>query len=66
MPLGAAAGALGVPANWLKGEAESGRLPHLRAGARFLFDVETVGKILRDRATRRRTSQAKTGVCDVR
>ena len=33
---------LGVTQAWLKGEAESGRVPCLRAGSRFLFSPDAV------------------------
>lgn len=33
----AAARAFRVPAKWLKNEADAGRLPVLKAGARYLF-----------------------------
>jgi hypothetical protein len=42
--------ALGLPAQWLREEANSGRIPCLRAGDRFLFDLELVRKIVNDRA----------------
>lgn len=39
VPLRMAASSLGVPAAWLDAEAKQGRLPHLRAGRRLLFNV---------------------------
>ncbi len=33
---------LGVPVNWLRAQADAGRLPHLRIGRRLLFPVEAV------------------------
>jgi len=39
-----------VPATWLRGEADHGRLPHLRAGKGYLFDLESVREALRARA----------------
>ena len=33
---------LGVPAAWLRREADAGRVPCLRAGRNRLFDVEAV------------------------
>ncbi len=39
-----------VPASWLRAEAEAGRIPHLRAGARLLFHPATVEKLLFERA----------------
>ena len=50
-PLGWAARMLRVPAAWLRQEALAGRLPHLAAGKRLLFDVSTVARILQRRAT---------------
>ena len=41
---------LGVRAAWLRSEADAGRLPHVRAGDRYLFDPATVERILLDRA----------------
>lgn len=40
----------GVPANWLCREAAAGRLPHLRAGSRFLFDADVIERELLRRA----------------
>ena len=44
------AGRLGVPAKWLREEAEAGRVPHLRAGEQLLFDPSAVERALRKRA----------------
>lgn len=41
---------LGVTAKWLRNEAEAGRIPHLAAGRRLLFDAETVERLLTERA----------------
>jgi hypothetical protein len=43
---------LGVPAVWLRREAEAGNLPHIKAGSQLLFDAATVERILLERATR--------------
>lgn len=43
---------LGVPAIWLRREADAGNLPHIRAGSQVLFDAATVERILLERATR--------------
>lgn len=59
-PLGPSATRLGVTQSWLKEEAIAGRIPHLRAGRRLLFDVEFVAALLRDRA------RSKEGVPDAR
>ncbi|MBX3408125.1 MAG: hypothetical protein KF869_15325 [Phycisphaeraceae bacterium] len=47
--LGAMARHLRVPANWLRAEANAGRIPHLRAGSALLFDPEVVKRIVFDR-----------------
>jgi len=52
LPLGQAARLLYVPAAWLRAEADAGRLPCLRAGRQYLFDVELVGQLLLERARR--------------
>ncbi len=41
---------LRVTQKWLREEAESGKIPHLKADNRFLFDPETVEKLLLQRA----------------
>jgi len=40
----------GAPRAWLRAEAEAGRIPHLKAGQRLLFYLETVERILLERA----------------
>jgi hypothetical protein len=60
LPLGPTARLLSVPANWLRAEADAGRLPHLRAGSQYLFDVDTVERLLLERA--RRGRQGPKGV----
>jgi len=50
LPIGAMARRLGVTAKWLRNEAEAGRIPHLAAGRRLLFDAETVERLLTERA----------------
>jgi hypothetical protein len=50
LPLGPTARLLSVPVAWLRAEADAGRLPHLRAGSRYLFDVDMVERLLLDRA----------------
>ena len=42
---------LGLPAAWLKSEAEAGRLPHLRIGERLRFNVRDVERTLAERAS---------------
>ena len=41
---------LRVPVAWLRDEADAGRLPHVRAGRAYLFDPETVARLLLERA----------------
>ncbi len=50
LPVGPMARYLRVPVKWLREEAEAGRIPHLKADKVFLFDPETVEKILLERA----------------
>jgi hypothetical protein len=45
-----AASRLGVPAAWLRAEAEAGRVPFLRAGRRLLFNPDSVAAALLERA----------------
>jgi len=42
---------VGVPVDWLREEAEAGRVPSLRAGDRFIFHPPAVEKNLIDRAS---------------
>lgn len=41
---------LGVPASWLRREADAGRIPCVRAGAQRLFAAELVERLLLERA----------------
>ena len=50
LPLGPMARYLGVRAAWLRGEAEAGRVPGVRAGHTWLFRVEAVERVLLERA----------------
>lgn len=43
---------LGVSTRWLRGEAERGALPHIKAGTGVLFDRATVERLLAERAKR--------------
>jgi excisionase family DNA binding protein len=45
-PVKIAASRIGIPASWLKSEAEAGRLPAIRVGKRLLFNVEQVERAL--------------------
>lgn len=52
---------LGLPATWLKLEAEAGRIPSLKAGRRMLFNAQAVKRVLLTRAA---VSTAWKGVHD--
>jgi len=54
-----AARQLGVPAKWLRVEADAGRVPHLRAGGRYLFDLPALTHALAERAGRNDTEGDK-------
>lgn len=45
-----AAKALGVSKHFLYTEARAGRIPHFRAGNRYIFDIEQVDEFLRQKA----------------
>ena len=45
-----AAKALGVSKHFLYTEARAGRVPHFRAGNRYIFDVEQVDEFLKKKA----------------
>lgn len=49
-PLGFSARYLRVPPEWLRGECESGKLPHLKAGNKILLDLHIVERLLWERA----------------
>ncbi len=42
----------GLPREWLRREADAGRIPCIRAGRRRMFDPPAVLKVLTDRARR--------------
>jgi hypothetical protein len=50
IPIDRAATRLGLPGNWLKAEAQAGRVPSLRIGNRTLVDLDTVRRALLERA----------------
>ena len=50
LPLNRMARRLRVTIAWLRGEAEAGRVPCLRAGTRYLFAPDAVEQALTDRA----------------
>jgi len=45
-----AAKTLGVSKHFLYTEARAGRIPHFRAGKRYIFDVEQVDEFLKKKA----------------
>lgn len=50
LPVGPAARWLRVPTAWLRAEADAERVPCLKAGRKYLFDVGEVEKVLAERA----------------
>jgi len=52
LPLFAMARRLHVPNNWLRAEAEAGRIPCLIAGRQLLFNPEIVEPLLVERASK--------------
>lgn len=50
VPLAVLARTLRIPAAWLKAETAAGRIPHLKAGRRLLFNPEAVKRCLVQRA----------------
>lgn len=50
LPLNLAARCLRVPAQWLRGEVDAGRVPALVAGRAVLIHVPTVANLLAKRA----------------
>lgn len=45
-----------LPASWLKAEARRGRLPCLRVGKQYLFNIDAVRRALAERAKGRRVA----------
>lgn len=52
---------LGVKPQWLRAEADTGRVPAAKAGDGYLFDVETVEAVFRGRAKRGENNRADNG-----
>jgi hypothetical protein len=50
LPLGAMARRIHVQSRWLASEARAGRLPHVDAGGRILFDAALIERLLLKRA----------------
>jgi excisionase family DNA binding protein len=41
---------MNLPEGWIKAEADAGRLPHLRIGKRYRFNLDAVIRALSERA----------------
>jgi excisionase family DNA binding protein len=52
LSLPALAKALNLPEEWIKAEADAGRIPHLRIGKRYRFNFEAVVRMLAERAAK--------------
>jgi len=52
---------LRLPADWLVAEAQAGRLPHVNAKGRYLFNPEAVTRVLAARATHEGLGDAAHG-----
>jgi excisionase family DNA binding protein len=52
LSLPALAKALGLPEEWIRAEADAGRIPHLRIGKRYRFNRDAVTRNLSERAAR--------------
>ena len=50
LSLPALAETLSLPKEWIKAEADAGRIPHLRIGKRYRFNPDAVVRALADRA----------------
>jgi excisionase family DNA binding protein len=48
--------ALNLPQAWLKAKADAGQIPHLRIGYRYRFNLESVSRLLAERAAMGRGS----------
>ncbi|MFK7883621.1 MAG: hypothetical protein AB8F26_05490 [Phycisphaerales bacterium] len=59
VPIGRMADSLGVRTDWLKAQADEGRIPHLKAGRVLLFNPEAVLIALA-----RQAAQGVEGVAD--
>jgi excisionase family DNA binding protein len=58
LPPESTADRLGVPVAWLRREAQAGRIPHLKAGRRILFNPELVERVLLERTAGKEASPA--------
>ncbi|QOV89368.1 helix-turn-helix domain-containing protein [Humisphaera borealis] len=52
LSLPALADALKLPKEWIKAEADAGRIPHLKVGDKYRFNRKKVVALLADRAAR--------------
>lgn len=52
--LGRMARRLGVTQQWLRAQADAGKVPYLRAGKRYLFNAEAVQEAIAQQAARER------------
>lgn len=52
---------VGVPAKWLRDQAESGSVPSLRAGTRFLFNADAVESTLARQAAQEPADKLRDG-----
>jgi excisionase family DNA binding protein len=50
LSLPALAEALKLPESWIKAEADTGRIPHLKIGKRYRFNRDAVVRALAERA----------------
>ena len=62
LPLQQAAGLLHIPAKWLRSEADAGRVPHIKAGARYLFELSSLTESLATRIQAQRAASHQTEV----
>jgi hypothetical protein len=61
LPLGRMARQLHVTAEWLRAEADAGRVPCVKAGSRFLFSPAAVERALVERASETMPARAGGG-----
>jgi hypothetical protein len=59
LPIGPMARRLRVTVAWLRGEAEAGRIPCLKAAKRYLFAPDTVERVLAERAATEKQGAAQ-------
>jgi excisionase family DNA binding protein len=52
LSLPALAEVLKLPEDWIKAEADAGRIPHIKIGKRYRFNLNTVVGVLADRAAK--------------